>query len=161
MKQISITALALIAGITLFTACKKSSSTKVSVKQTQIGAFLTGDTLCGTIKGTMQTGKTYLLTCPVTIDFGDTLLMQSGVTINVVNPAAYFLVQGVFLSLGTKDSANWITVKSITKSDNVAAANNPSSDPAYTSSNLWLGFQCDTSCPLVVMKWLRLAQRLL
>ena len=155
MKQISLTILTMIAGITFFTACKKSKSdaTVISTKQTQIGAFIASDTLCGAIKGTMQSGKTYLLTCPVTVDAGDTVLMQRGVTINVVNPQAYILVQGVFLSIGSKDSANWITVKSITKQDNTATAANTSNDPAYVSSNLWLGIQCDTSCPLCVLKW--------
>jgi len=157
MKQLSLIGLALIAGIALFTACKKKSdATSLSAKQTQIGSAITSDTLCGTIKGTMISGKTYLLTCPVTIDFGDTVLMQRGVTINVVNPQAYILVQGVFLSIGTKDSANWITVKSITKQDNTSTATNPSSDPAFSSPSLWLGIQCDTSCPLVVMKWTHL-----
>jgi hypothetical protein len=154
MKQLKFGLIAVVAGIALFTACKKKNdATNISVKQTQIGALLTGDTLCGAKKGTMITGKTYVMTCPVTVNFGDTLVMQRGVTINVVNPAAYFLVQGVFLSLGSKDSANWITVKSITKTDNASSAGNPSSDPAYTSPNLWLGIQCDTSCPLVVLKW--------
>ena len=154
MKQLSMTVLAIIAGIVLFTSCKKKKdATSISVKQTQIGAVLTSDTLCGAVKGTMVSGKTYLLTCPVTVDFGDTLLMQRGVTINVVNPAAYILVQGVFLSIGSKDSANWITVKSIAKQDNAGTANTPSSDPAFSSTNLWLGIQCDTSCPLCVLKW--------
>jgi len=152
-----MTLLAIVAGITFFTACKKKNdATSISVKQTQIGAVLTSDTLCGAVKGTMVSGKTYLLTCPVIVDFGDTLLMQRGVTINVVNPAAYILVQGVFLSIGSKDSANWITVKSIAKQDNAGAANNPSTDPAFNSTNLWLGIQCDTCCPLCVMKWTHL-----
>jgi len=157
MKQLSITILALIAGMALFTACKKTKdATYVSVKQTQIGQLISGDTLCGAINGTMVSGKTYLLTCPVTINATDTVLMQRGVTINVVNPAAYILVHGVFISLGTKDSANWITVSSITKQDNVNTANNPSSDPAFTSSNLWLGIQCDTDARMVVLKWTHL-----
>jgi hypothetical protein len=154
MKQLSITIIAFIASIVLFTACKKKNdATYVSVKQVQIGALITSDTLCGAITGTMVSGKTYVLTCPVTINAKDTVLMQRGVTINVVNPQAYILVQGAFISLGTKDSANWITVKSITKQDNSNTANNPSSDPAYTSSNLWLGIQCDTMAKLCVLKW--------
>lgn len=159
MKQLKFSVLAIIASIALFTACKKSSkndATTVSVLQKQIGAFITSDTLCGAIKGTLQTGKTYLMTCPVKVNFGDTVLMQSGVTINVVNPQAYIFVQGVFISLGTKDSTNWITVKSITKQDNTTTASNTTSDPAYTSPNLWLGISCDTCCPLCVLKWTHL-----
>ncbi len=157
MKQLSITILAIIASIALFTACKKKNdATYVSVKQTQIGAFISSDTLCGTIKGTMISGKTYKLTCPVTINYGDTVLMQRGVTIDVQNPAAYILVQGAFISLGTKDSANWITVKSITKADNLPSAQNTSSDPAYISANLWCGIQCDTSCTMCILKWTHL-----
>ncbi len=159
MKQLRLSLLALIvASFALFTACKKSKSdaTVISVKQTQIGALLTGDTLCGTLKGTMVSGKTYIMTCPVTVNFGDTLLMQRGVTIDVEDSQAYFHIMGVFISLGTKDSANWITVKSISKQDNTNTAGNPSLDPAYTSQKLWLGFSCDTSCPLCVFKWTHL-----
>ena len=155
MKQIKLGILTILAGAAFFAACKKSSSS-VSGIQKQVGSFITGDSLCGAIKGTLQSGKTYLLTCPVTINAGDTVLMQSGVTINVVNPAAYILVQGSFLSLGTKTAPNWITVSSITKSDNVATADAPSTDPAFTSSKLWLGIQCDSSCSLLVMKWTHL-----
>ncbi len=157
MKQLNFFILAVIAGILLFASCKKKNdATNIAVKQTQIGAFIASDTLNGSIKGTMKTGKTYIMTGPCTINFGDTVLMQSGVTINVVSPTAYFLVQGVFISLGTKDSANWITVKSISKQDNLTNAQNASNDPAFTSPNLWLGFQCDTCCPLCVMKWTHL-----
>ncbi len=157
MKHLKLGLLAIVAGFALFTSCKKKNdATSISQKQTQIGALITSDTLCGTLKGTLVSGKTYVMTCPVNVNFGDTLLMQRGVTINVVNPAAYFLLQGVFISLGTKDSANWITVKSISKLDNINTAQNPSNDPAFTSSNLWLGFQCDTCCPLCVMKWTHL-----
>lgn len=154
MKQIKFYTLALAAGITIFASCKKSGSgNNVSTLQKQVGSLITSDSLCGAIKGTLQTGKTYSLTCPVTINAGDTVLMQSGVTINVVNPAAYILVQGSFISLGTKATPNWITVSSITKQDNASTANGPSTDPAFTSPKLWLGIQCDSTCPLMVMKW--------
>jgi len=157
MRTIRFYALALVAGITVFASCKKTSnSNSVSTIQKQIGQAITGDTLCGAIKGTLVSGKTYSLTCPVTIDKGDTVLMQSGVTINVVNPAAYILVQGAFISLGTKAAPNWITVPGIAKQDNVSAADAPTTDPAFTSSKLWLGIQCDTSATLVVMKWTHL-----
>lgn len=157
MKQLNICILAVIAGIAFFASCKKKSdATIISAKQTQIGSLVTGDTLNGTIKGTLISGKTYVMTGPCTINFGDTLLMQRGVTINVVNAQSYLHVLGVFISLGTKDSANYITVKSLTKQDNTTTAGNPSSDPAFTSSNLWLGIQCDTCCPLCVMKWTHL-----
>ena len=157
MKQIKLGILGVVAGIAFFAACKKTSSgNSVSTLQKQVGSVITSDSLCGAIKGTLQTNKTYLLTCPVTIDAGDTVLMQSGVTINVVNPAAYILVQGVFVSLGTKTSPNWITVSSISKTDNASTSDNPSTDNAYISPNLWLGIQCDTSATLVVMKWTHL-----
>jgi len=154
MKKINLCILAFIAGLALFTSCKKSSnSSSVSGIQKTIGNVITGDTLCGGIKGTLQSNKTYILSCPVSINFGDTVLMQSGVTINVVNPNAYFLVQGVFISLGTQAAPNWVTVSSITKQDNATTANTPSSDPAFTSPNRWCGFACDSSCPLFILKW--------
>ena len=157
MKQIKLGILGVFAGIAFFAACKKTSSgNNVSTLQKQVGSVITSDSLCGAIKGTLQTNKTYLLTCPVTIDAGDTVLMQSGVTINVINPAAYILVQGAFISLGTKATPNWITVSSISKTDNASTSDNPSTDNAYISPNLWLGIQCDTSATLVVMKWTHL-----
>ena len=157
MKQIKNYAIALAAGVVLFASCKKSSSSNnVSVIQKQVGQLITSDSLCGAIKGTLQSGKTYFLTCPVTVNAGDTVFMQSGVTINVVNPAAYILVQGAFISAGTKTAPNWITVSSLTKLDNVATAGTPSNDPAFTSSKLWLGIQCDSSCNLLVLKWTHL-----
>ncbi len=156
MKQIKLCTLTMIAGLALFTSCKKSSSNSVSGIQKQIGNVITGDSLCGAIKGTLQAGKTYQMTCPVTVNHGDTVLMQSGVTINVVNPAAYILVQGVFISLGTKTAPNWITVSGIAKQDGVSTSSAPSTDPAFTSSKLWLGIQCDTNANLVVMKWTHL-----
>ncbi|MDR3679235.1 MAG: hypothetical protein P4L41_04650 [Flavipsychrobacter sp.] len=156
MKQLNYCILAMIAGLAFFTSCKKSSSTSVSGIQKQIGNLISSDTLCGGIKGTLQSGKTYVMTCPVVINSGDTVLMQSGATINVVNPQAFMLVQGSFISLGTKAAPNWITVKSIAKTDNLGTANNPSSDAAFTNANLWLGIQCDSSCPLLVLKWTHL-----
>jgi hypothetical protein len=157
MKHIKTYALAVAAGIAIFASCKKSNNgNNVSTIQKQVGQVITSDSLCGGIKGTLASGKTYLLTCPVTINAGDTVLMQSGVTINVVNPQAYILVQGSFISSGTKTSPNWITVSSITKQDNQTTADAPSTDPAFTSSKLWLGIQCDSSCALMVMKWTHL-----
>lgn len=158
MKQLTLCGLAMIAGFTFFTSCSKKSSdvSSLSVQQTQAGAFITSDTLQGSIKGTLQTGKTYYLIAPVTINATDTVVMQSGVTIDVVNPAAYILVKGMFVSLGTKAAPNWITVKSITKEDNINTSQNPSTDPAFTSPKLWCGIACDTMCKMLVLKWTHL-----
>ena len=154
MKQIKFFSLIIIAGILFFaSSCKKSNKTTVSQLQKVVGNLISGDTLCGSLKGTLQTGKTYYLTCPVNINSGDTLFMQSGVTINVMDSSAYIHVQGSFISIGTKTAPNWITVPGIVKQDNVNTANTPSTDPAFTSPNLWLGIQCDTACPLLVLKW--------
>jgi len=144
-----------IAGAIIITSCTRNlnDATYISKKLTFTATKVTSDTLCGTLKGTLNPNMTYYLTCPVIIPHGDTLIIPHGDTIAVVNPAAYFLVQGSLFSLGTKNAPNWMTVPSIQKQDNVATAENPPSDPAFTSLNLWHGIQCDTGCTFLVLKW--------
>lgn len=105
--------------------------------------------LCGNIKGTMLSGKTYTLGCDVTIQAGDTLLIQNNVHINVASNAAGILVNGTLLSIGTKDSPNYITVPTLIKTDVIGA--NPNRDPAFLGS--WRGIVGGANCPLIVIKW--------
>jgi hypothetical protein len=158
MKILSILKVTVISGFVLFTSCKRPASDAIylSTKHVAPVHYITSDTLCGTIQGTLQPNKMYYLTCPVTVSAGDTFKMLGGDTINVINPAAYFLVQGSFLSLGTRAAPNWITVSSITKQDNLSTAATPSSDPAFVNTSQWSGIQCDTSCPFLVLKWTHL-----
>lgn len=104
--------------------------------------------LCGSIKGTMLSGKTYTIGCDVIINKGDTVLVQPGVKINITNTAG-IVVRGMFISLGSKDNPNWITVAGVTKMDTPGV--DPAIDPAY--SGKWKGIYCDTSCTLLCLKW--------
>ena len=140
---------AAVAGIMLFAACKKNDSTTVSQPPLQIGqAVSDAAPLSGAIKGTMLTGKTYTINGDVIVNKGDTLLLQKGVTINFATKAN-FTVAGTFISLGTSDAPNWITVAGVTKTDNTGAT--LTSDPAFTGK--WCGINCDTTCSLFIMKW--------
>ena len=104
--------------------------------------------LHGSIKGTMLKGKTYTIDADVYINKSDTLVIQEGVHVNVINSAG-IVVKGVFISLGTKENPNWITVPNVVKTDTPGADVN--SDPAY--KGLWKGILASTDCPLMVIKW--------
>lgn len=156
MKKLLATFICALACVSvIISSCKKNvnDATYISKKIVLTSVKVTGDTLCGAVKGRLQPNMTYYMTCPVTVNYGDTLIIPAGDTIAVVNPAAYFLVQGSLLSLGTKSAPNWMTVPGLMKQDNVGTATNPSTDPAFTSPNLWCGIQCDTGCKFLVLKW--------
>jgi len=152
MKMLTKMKFALIAGLFLFQACKKSDTVSVSTPQIQIGQTVSSATcLSGSIKGTMLSGQTYNICGDVTVNAGDTLLLQSGVTVKV-NGKYNFIVKGTFISLGTQSQPNYITTGT-TKQDSpfpsIAAA--LAGDPAFQGG--WYGISCDTTCALFVMKW--------
>jgi hypothetical protein len=107
--------------------------------------------LCGSIKGTMLAGKTYVLGCDVNIPSGDTLIVQSGVTIYATNSAG-IVVHGSFISLGTQASPNTFTVQGQTENNTPGLP--LSQDSAH--AGLWRGIMCDTSCPMLILKWTHL-----
>lgn len=152
MRSVNIALIAITAGIVaIMSACSKSSNENVQISKPpfQIGQPVNDDApLSGNIKGTMLSGKTYTIGSDVTINVGDTLLLQPGVKVEVTNGAT-ILVKGILLSLGTKDNPNWFTVPNVTKTDN--ANQDPTTDPAYQGK--WTGINCDTTCPLLVIKW--------
>jgi len=132
-------------------SCKKSSSS-VSTAQIQIGqAISTAAPLCGAIKGTMKADSTYTISCNVTVNAGDTLLIQKGVTVKVTNTSA-IVVNGTFISLGTKDAPTTFTdpKRSKTTGPNSTAG----SDSAYQGG--WQGIYCGPTCALFVLKWTHL-----
>ncbi len=143
-------------GATLITAsmflpsCSKNDTIDVSKPPLVIGQEVSDAApLHGSLKGTMLTGKTYTLDGDITVLPGDTLLMQSGVKLKV-GKGLTILVQGVFISLGTKDQPNWITAAdNLPKTDQVGA--DPSTDMAY--SGYWTGIECDPTCTLLDLKW--------
>ena len=148
-KSLSGAMLGLCAGLLLFSACKKNDGSVISTPPLQVGATVDDSKpLCGSIKGTMLAGKTYTIGCDVVVNQGDTLVLQSGVHVNVTGSYS-FTVKGVMISLGTKAAPNWFTVPGVVKTDGPNL--NETTDPAF--SGKWLGIACDTSCPLLVMKW--------
>lgn len=141
-------ALALVIS-SLFTSCKKDSTT-VSTPPLVIGqAVSDASPLSGSIKGTMLGGKTYTMSDNITINAGDTLLLQPGVKLKV-GKGLTILVKGVLISLGTKSQPNWIGPdKNITRTDAVGAP--AASDSAYCG--YWTGINCEPSCTLLDLKW--------
>lgn len=130
----------------------KSNSTDVTVSkpQKQVGQSITSDTLSGSIKGTMISGHTYYFAKDIAVEAGDTVLMQSGVHLiaiapddptNSSTPGPQISVYGTFISLGTKDDQNWITVQE--------------SKRTYANLNegLWGGIQCDVTSGDLILKW--------
>jgi hypothetical protein len=65
----------------------------------------------------MVSGKTYYFATDVTVNDGDTLLMQSGVKLIALGDGAsaatspQLSIHGTFVSLGTKENPNYITVR--------------------------------------------------
>lgn len=147
-------------GLLILASCSKTGSkstttTTTTTTNTDTTVILSNASpLSGNVSGTMGSGKTYTLSGDITVPKGDTLIMQSGVTIKI--PGKYdIIVQGSFISLGTQSAPNWIT-SGTTHQDNpfssITAA--LTSDPAFQGQ--WYGINCDTSCPLFIMKWTHL-----
>src|SRR5579872_606450 len=111
MKMKTLNSLAVITVVltALFlSSCSKDSSS-VSTPQFKTAVAITTDTLTGSVKGTLLTGKTYYFRGEVTVNSGDTLAIQSGVKLFSKTPNSVLLINGVFISLGTKENPNWIT----------------------------------------------------
>ena len=151
MKHLKITVLGIML-IAAFASCSKnSSSTTVSQAQIQVGQAVSNSApLSGAIKGTMLVGQTYTINADVTVNAGDTLLIQKGVKVQVNNGASFF-VNGILVSLGTKDAPVTITDPSRQKTTGSSTA---TSDSAYAGG--WGGIWCGPTCPLLVIKWTHL-----
>ena len=145
----------LLAGSTLMlfaiASCKNSpTSVNVSAPQRQVGQSITSDTLSGAVKGTLLTGKTYYFTNDVVVNAGDTLLLQNNVHLialppadptNAATPSPQISVYGTFISLGSKDAPNWISVPDNRKSY------------AAMDTGLWGGIQCGPTAGDCIVKW--------
>lgn len=133
-----------------FSACHKEESVKVSTAAVTVGQTITSDTLSGSVKGTMVSGHTYYFRSDITINAGDTLLMQAGTKLIALGDgkttatSPQITNNGTFISLGTQDNNNFITVK----------------DSLRTTSNIgagfWGGIQCGASSGDVIIKWTHL-----
>ncbi len=148
---LTISALPLLALLVL-NACSNSTSPSVHISKalTVVGDTIKGDTLIGSLKGTVKAGKTYYMTGDVTINSNDTLYIQAGVTIIVVpqpNIFPEFILTGggTLISDGTAAAPIYITVP----------------DTARKLSNLqvglWGGIQCDLNSGDLILKWTHLS----
>ncbi len=157
MKKQNVFAVAtVVAAIVTLASCSKESNT-VSKPQFKAGAAITGDSLSGTVKGTMLTGKTYYFSAPVTVNAGDTLVMQSGVKLLATKPGAMLVINGSFISLGTKQNPNWITGVDADKNPSqykLTTYTDPNTDPGLSlSGKLWGGIQCGANASMFNVKW--------
>jgi hypothetical protein len=143
--------------IILSGACLLAGCTKWAEDKTNIYTYVAppppdgisdSTPLCGSVKGTMLAGKTYTLGCDINIPKGDTLIIQAGVTINATNTAG-IVVHGSLISLGTQAQPNTFTVPGLVKDNTPGLPLNH--DSAHVGK--WRGIMCDTSCPLLVLKW--------
>ena len=145
--------LILLASITL-TGCKKWAEEKTNIYKyvpppPPPGSIVSDAApLSGSIRGTMLAGKTYFLGSDINVPAGDTLIIQQGVKIYATNTAG-IVVHGSLISLGTASQPNEFTVQGVSKNNTPGLP--LSQDSAHIG--LWRGIMCDTSCPMLILKW--------
>jgi hypothetical protein len=167
MKSLKTIYLACL-GTLVLSACHKAEIANISQPVIQAGNAIKSDTLSGSVKGTMLSGKTYYFKSDITVNDGDTLLMQAGVKLIALGDGKTYLtspeiiMHGTFISLGTKESPNYITVQSADTYHTEASAQN------YTDvfQGWWGGMVCSpeaatTTNPSptggdVIIKWTHL-----
>src|ERR1700743_517637 len=126
-------------------ACHKAENAKLSQPSVQAGNIIKTDTLSGSVKGTLLAGKTYYFASNITVNGGDTLLMQAGTKLialgdgltDATGPEIF--VHGTFISLGTQENQNYITVSKATQLHQEATQQN------YTNvfQGWWGGITCE------------------
>ncbi len=134
----------------LLTACHKEEAVNVSSAKTDAGQAITSDTLTGSVKGTLISGKTYYFSSDITINAGDTLLMQAGSKLIALGDGTsteaspQISVNGTFISLGTEDNQNFITIPDDKRiNENI-------------SKGFWGGIQCSSTSGDLIIKWTHL-----
>jgi hypothetical protein len=139
-----------------FSGCNKWAEDKSNIYAYKAppppgGAIPANTPLCGSIKGVMTTGNTYVLGCTINVPAGDTLILEPGVTIDADSNSG-IIVHGSLISLGTQAQPNVFTVAGVTKNNTPGLP--ITEDRAHTG--LWKGIMCDTSCPMLILKWTHL-----
>lgn len=144
MKNILNQLIIVLVLVLLLNACHEKEIVNISQPLISTANAITSDTLKGTVKGTLLSGKTYYFKSDITVNDGDTLLLQSGVHLialgDGLTPATSpeIFMHGTFISLGTQDAQNYITVKNAADLHAQAAAQN------YT--NVFLGWWGGITC---------------
>jgi hypothetical protein len=145
LKLSSIIVIVLFAGF--ISACKNNpTAVTVSTPPPIIGKQVTGDTLRGTLSGTVpniQNGKAhpiYYMDASVIIPQGDTLLIQPGITIYMLNTGSTnakgspdFQVFGSLICAGQKGAPIYLTVPAALRKYSALTDN--------TSNSLWGGIE--------------------
>lgn len=125
-------------------ACHQKEIVSISPPLILTANGITSDTLKGTVKGTMLAGKTYYFKSDITVNDGDTLSMQPGVSLIAIGDgttpatAPEIFMHGTFISLGTQDHPNYITVA------NAAALHLQATQQNYT--NVFFGWWGGITC---------------
>ncbi len=134
----------------ILTSCHKEETVDVSTAKITSGQAITSDTLTGSIKGTLISGKTYYFITDLTVNAGDTLLMQAGSKLislgdgSSTEASPQISVNGTFISLGTEDNQNFITLPDDKrKNENI-------------NKGFWGGIQCSATSGDLVIKWTHL-----
>src|SRR5471030_3165190 len=151
MKKLQIISLCL--AVFALASCKKKTDTAVvSTPILQVGKSISnsGTLPAGTCKDTMLADQTYTVGGDITINAGDTLLIQKGVKINM-GKGTNFIVNGILISLGTKDAPVTITDPRRTKT---TGASTVAADSAYVGG--WGGIYASNSAKMVILKWTHL-----
>lgn len=149
----------------ILSACHKEEVVNVSTAVVHTANPITTDTLKGTIKGTLLSGKTYYFKSDITVNDGDTLLLQNDVHLIAIGDgltaatSPEIFMHGTFVSLGTKDKPNYITVK------NAADLHTQATQQKYDNVffGWWGGITCTPATPSpanaspaggdVIIKW--------
>ncbi len=134
----------------LLGACHKEETVHVSPAKKEVSHPITTDTLTGAVKGTLLSGKTYYFSSDITINHGDTVLMEEGTKLIAIGDgkswqtSPQITCNGTFISLGTADNNNFITIPD----DQRTVAN--------IGAGLWGGIQCGDTSGDVILKWTHL-----
>lgn len=136
-------------GTLTLSACHKELVDYIQPRTVVAGQYIASDTLSGSVKGTLQAGRTYYFDSDLTINDGDTLFMQPGSRLLSLGDGSagnspQITCFGTFISIGTRDSNNYITVP-----DNLRKASN-------AGKGYWGGIQCREESGDIVLKWTHL-----
>ncbi len=151
MKYFNLTIRSLAAVVIfIMAACHKAEDVTISKPVIQAGQGITSDTLSGSVKGTLLSGKTYYFRTDITVNAGDTLLFQNDVKLIAIgdgtsyNKSPQITVNGTFISLGTQDKPNYITVLPEFRLQ------------ANAFKGFWGGIQGGTNSGDIIVKWTHL-----
>ncbi|MBO9204157.1 MULTISPECIES: right-handed parallel beta-helix repeat-containing protein [Niastella] len=131
-------------------ACHKEEMVDISPAKLSAGQAITSDTLTGSVKGVLQSGRTYYFRTDITVNAGDTLLMMEGSKLIALGDgkttatSPQITCNGTFISLGTPNNHNFITVPDAQRNTN------------SVGKGLWGGIQCGDKSGDLIIKWTHL-----